>query len=785
MMTTARDEAPEAGEPAHQTPFSTAGLIGDRAVFASRERPVLDRSFNSLAQTAKIRLSGFNPCLQDPKNALCSERLLVKPWWGIHRDALQSALYTEMSRLGTVVAVEVAAEPKTVLKRMQLAMGTNWTTDTWRMAFLAGDSNNDGTLDRQELRRLLSHFNLELSDLEFNDIWAMVDVGGDPNGTVDFWELVEAFRFDDFEEEVAQHKRRTTRAPECDVRASASKRSGWLRAPDMTGDYPVYAHVTFASAQQAQHAVAKLDGKRIVLRDEYGAPLSSIQAIARGMLPLGQPARAPGLPSDPSAPAPSADDDDDDDEAAAAAAAALLPPANNLKGGRPPRKKKVEALRRQVHAGLGAALAAAARTTVLPPVGGAAKAEAQRTVKKLARAEEASAGGMSLSLEDENLLHDRGFYPNARTRNRESASLARGGGGGDGIGGDEGAASRLNEPRLRWRAVMLPPRGPARDEMLPVIGERIITELDERLLQDRKLVRHAMRVHRELSLLAAGDWQTAEAIVNDMLAAAVPPRQRTLELLLHKYMEANAPQRAEIMLERLAPLTELRLVSSDVLSTLVESWGNGGRLRRATEVVRYMEGDAGPAPSVRTYEALAQGFHRNQEQQLRQQLVEHSQTLAESLLRVHRHRALMEQLRSSLGENISSEKTMLRLGEVFQGVAGDIGITDIDGVEEALQNLGVPPSALLQKYLRDADANGDGSVDFGEFVHSIKYVVRVVGEVIQEAEQGDAGAASHAREAAAREASKHPLTARLAQRRAGWVPSFFWRFDSIRNALSA
>ena len=47
---------------------------------------------------------------------------------------------------------------------------------------------------RQELRRLLSHFQLELTDLEFNDIWAMVDVGGDPSGTVDFWELVEAFQ---------------------------------------------------------------------------------------------------------------------------------------------------------------------------------------------------------------------------------------------------------------------------------------------------------------------------------------------------------------------------------------------------------------------------------------------------------------------------------------------------------------------------------------------------------------------------------------------------------------
>ena len=105
-------------------------------------------------------------------------------------------------------------------------------------------------------------------------------------------------------------------------------------------------------------------------------------------------------------------------------------------------------------------------------------------------------------------------------------------------------------------------------------------------------------------------------------------------------------------------------------------------------------------------------------------------------------------------------------------------------MEAALSQLGVAPTPLLRKYLHDADANGDGSVDFGEFIHTIKYVVRVVSEAIDEAEQGDAGA-SRAREAAAREASKHPLTARMAKRRSGWVPSFFWRFDSIRNAFSS
>jgi hypothetical protein len=66
--------------------FSTAGLTGKTAVWVSRERPVLDRSFNSLSQSARVRVSGFNPCLQDDANLRLTEKLLVEPWWGIHRE---------------------------------------------------------------------------------------------------------------------------------------------------------------------------------------------------------------------------------------------------------------------------------------------------------------------------------------------------------------------------------------------------------------------------------------------------------------------------------------------------------------------------------------------------------------------------------------------------------------------------------------------------------------------------------------------------------------------------
>ena len=45
---------------------------------------------------------------------------------------------------------------------------------------------------------------------------------------------------------------------------------------------------------------------------------------------------------------------------------------------------------------------------------------------------------------------------------------------------------------------------------------------------------------------------------------------------------------------------------------------------------------AGPLPNVRTYETLAEAFHRNQEQQTRLNLLERSQALAENFLRIHR-----------------------------------------------------------------------------------------------------------------------------------------------------
>ena len=230
--------------------------------------------------TACVRVSGFNPCLQDAANPKLSGRLLLEPWWSWHRGTLQNALHAELSLMANVVALEIVCEPKTVLTRMRAALGPDWSTESWRRAFAAGDTNNDGTLDKQEMRRLIEHFEMQLTEKEFEDLWEMVDVGGEPSGAVDFWELVEAFRFDDWEEAAAKNNR-------SDVIRGKGKREKFRPARNATGDYPMFALVTVPSSSDAESLVNSLQNKRIQVHDKTGCTLSSTEAIARSMLPLG------------------------------------------------------------------------------------------------------------------------------------------------------------------------------------------------------------------------------------------------------------------------------------------------------------------------------------------------------------------------------------------------------------------------------------------------------------------------------------------------------------------
>ena len=292
-----------------------------------------------------------------------------------------------------------------------------------------------------------------------------------------------------------------------------------------------------------------------------------------------------------------------------------------------------------------------------------------------------------------------------------------------------------------------------------------------------------MRVNRELALVPKGDWKRSEEIVDDMLKANVAPSQRTLSLLIQQYRERNQPKRAELMLKQLAGGTTQGAASSHVLTSLAECWCNASNLKRAEEIVAGMEAH-GPQPSVAAYTVIDDGMKRNQDKRCSQELIQRSQTVADKLLRLHRHRALLAQMDAGLGSDIHSDACMLRLEAAFKKVAGDVGISDIQGALKALELLNVQESALLKRYLKDADENGDGTVDYGEFIHAVKAVRhRLTDNIFKEA-NGREDSGTQAKEQAVRQASKHPITARLAQKRAGWIQSFFWRFDSIRNAFS-
>jgi hypothetical protein len=50
--------------PSCSTSFCTTGHETAVSQWAGKARPVLDRSFNALRDSARVRVSGFNPCLQ-------------------------------------------------------------------------------------------------------------------------------------------------------------------------------------------------------------------------------------------------------------------------------------------------------------------------------------------------------------------------------------------------------------------------------------------------------------------------------------------------------------------------------------------------------------------------------------------------------------------------------------------------------------------------------------------------------------------------------------------------
>ena len=91
---------------------------------------------------------------------------------------------------------------------------------------------------------------------------------------------MEAFRFDDWEEAAAKNNR-------LDVLRVKGKRERFRPARNATGDYPMFALVTVPSYSDAECLVNSLHNKRIQVHDKTGCTLSSTEAIARSILPLG------------------------------------------------------------------------------------------------------------------------------------------------------------------------------------------------------------------------------------------------------------------------------------------------------------------------------------------------------------------------------------------------------------------------------------------------------------------------------------------------------------------
>ena len=69
------------------------------------------------------------------------------------------------------------------------------------------------------------------------------------------------------------------------------------------------------------------------------------------------------------------------------------------------------------------------------------------------------------------------------------------------------------------------------------------------------------RLVRPESDMESTDWQVpwkkSEAIVTEMLSAKVPPNQGTLSHIMAHYLRDNQPKRAELMLNRLLPHTQV------------------------------------------------------------------------------------------------------------------------------------------------------------------------------------------------------------------------------------
>eukprot|EP00960_Hanusia_phi_P044672 756758-Hanusia_phi.AAC.11 len=173
------------------------------------------------------------------------------------------------------MGVELVCEPQTIISRLKLCLAGQWNVDAWKQVFALGDKDNSGGLDREELRRILDHFDVSVTTEELKGLWNFIDISADAGGRIEFWELVEAFRFDDWEEEL-------------DTMMTTKKRVGpRSRKTSKTSlKYPCHAVISCADKQTAERILKELDGHSVRFHDQEGRELTPKDLLERGMLPL-------------------------------------------------------------------------------------------------------------------------------------------------------------------------------------------------------------------------------------------------------------------------------------------------------------------------------------------------------------------------------------------------------------------------------------------------------------------------------------------------------------------
>ena len=239
------------------------------------------------------------------------ERMGSNVWYNMHREIVERQIMQEMSRYGKVrpyfllvepyvepwfvgklrprsvicnnfsdaplqfVGVELVCEPQTIISRLKLCLVDQWNVEAWKEVFLLGDKDNSGGLDREELRRILQHFDVSVTTEELKVLWNFIDISADAGGTIEFWELVEAFRFDDWEEELETMM--TTKK-------SVGPRS--RQSSKMQFKYPCHAIISCADEETANRILVELNGHSVRFHDEEGRDLSPKELVTRGMLPM-------------------------------------------------------------------------------------------------------------------------------------------------------------------------------------------------------------------------------------------------------------------------------------------------------------------------------------------------------------------------------------------------------------------------------------------------------------------------------------------------------------------